>query len=331
MPAQNHSAQKLFFLSISGFLVSLILLLALTPKAFAQGTITAIPPRLDLQADPGQTVTASLKVRNDADIQQLFTISVDDFIVTDTIGTPIPVSTSSNNRWSLKNWISAPEFIPVDAHGTQVIKISIKVPLTGLPGGHYAMITYQPHGNIKPADLKTTGNFVAQRVGTLVYLQVTGPIVQNANVIKFATEKFHEQGPVEFAGSIQNLSDIHIDPKGTISIFSPFNTKVADIQVDAGNIFPEVIKDFSATWNQKWGYGRYRAELNLAYGTAGGVLTAVIFFWLFPIRLVIYSLVGIVSILIVIILLNRRNKHHQQELEKEVSELKKELEQVENK
>ena len=193
------------------------------------------------------------------------------------------------------------------------------------------MVTYQPNGDIKPGELKKTGSLIAQRVGTLIYLNVNGPITQKANVMSFVTDKFHEQGPVNFSGSIQNMSDIHVNPTGTISIYNPLNQKVEDIKLEVGNIFPEVTRNFTSTWNNKWGWGKYRADLNLAYGTAGGLLTASIFFWLFPIRLVIYSLVAVVSILVAIILLNKRNKNHQEELEKEVNELKKELEQLEQK
>ena len=333
MPAQKSFSKKLFFSITIALAVSAITPTpwSTVPNVHAQGVVTAIPPRLDLKADPGQTLTANIKVRNDADINQLFTIDVQDFIVSDSIGTPIPVSNTTGNRWSLKNWLSVPDMIPVDAHTTQVIKVTFKVPATALPGGHYAMITYQPHGDVKAADLKKTGSIVAQRVGTLIYLGVNGPITQNANILKFTTDKFHELGPVNFQSTIQNLSDIHISPTGFISIYDPLNRKVSDIKVEVGNIFPEISRDFSSTWNQKWGWGKYRADLLLAYGTAGGTVAASIFFWLFPIRLVIYSLLAIVSILVIIILLSKRNKKHQEELEKEVSELKKELEQIEKK
>lgn len=331
MSAQTSYSKKLFFSITIALAVATLSPspLSLIRKVNAQGVITAIPPRLDLKTDAGKTITADIKVRNDADISQLFTIDVQDFIVVDSIGTPIPVSSTTGSRWSLKNWISVPEMIPVDAHSTQVIRVTFKVPAAALPGGHYAMVTYQPHGDIKPGDLKKTGALVAQKVGTLIYLTINGPITQNATVTKFSTDKFHEQGPVNFNGAIRNLSDIHINPKGTISIYNPLNQKVTDINVDGGNIFPEVTRDFTSTWNQKWGWGKYRADLSLAYGTAGGLVTASIFFWLFPIRTIIYSLIAIISILIVGILLNKRNKKHQEELEKEVEELKQELKQIE--
>jgi len=315
---------------ISG--AALLLALVYIPKVYAdQMTMTAIPPKVELKGDPGQTLKATLKIRNDSEQTQNFSITVEDFVVLDSKGTPIPVTTTAGNRWSLKNWITAPTDIPVDSKGVQILDISIKIPMTALPGGHYAMITYTPNAEAKPGDLKQTGNVITSRVGTLIYVTVSGPVNEKADITKFSVPKFTEKGPVEFSGSIQSLSDIHVNPKGSITISDPLNKKIADITVDAGNIFPETTRDFSAIWNQKWGWGQYKADLNLAYGTAGHVITATAFFWLFPIRLVIYLLVAVISILTIIVLLNRRSKKHQQELEKEVQELKQELESIESK
>lgn len=336
MSAQNTHPKTLFFSVVITSLVFGTLLpapISFVKQAFAleQVTITAIPPKVELKGDPGQTLTATLKVRNDSTETQYFTVNVEDFIVADNIGTPLPVATKVSNRWSLANWITAPKEIPVDAGGMQVINIGIKIPMTALPGGHYAMVTYTPNAEAKSGDLKKTGNIITQRVGTLVYVTVSGPVTEKATVTKFTTPKFLEQGPVDFTGSIESMSDVHINPKGTITISNPLNTKVAEIKVDAGNIFPETVRDFATSWNQKWGWGRYKADLNLVYGTAGSLLTATIFFWLFPIRIVIYSLLLFISILVIILVLNKRSKKHQQELEKEVQALKNELQQIENK
>ena len=305
--------------------------LLFVPQVNAQIVTTAIPPKVELKGNPGQVLTATLKVRNDSSETQYYDITVEDFIVVDSKGTPIPISTDVSNRWSLRNWITAPTDIPVDAGGTQILNVSIKIPLTALPGGHYAMLTYTPNAEAKAGDLKQTGNIVTSRVGTLFYVTVSGPVNEKATITKFAAPKFTEMGPVEFTGTIESMSDIHVNPKGTITISSPINRKVAEISVDAGNIFPESVRDFTATWNQKWGWGRYKADLNLVYGTAASPLSATIFFWLFPIRIVIYSLVLLISILTIIIILNKRSKKHQQELEKEVQTLKEELEQIEKK
>lgn len=297
----------------------------------ADSTITAIPPRLILSANSGGSITSQLKVRNGSDVAENYLVTVQDFVVYDTAGTPIPVATSVSNRWSLASWITAPELIPVDAKATQTVNIKINIPRTALPGGHYAMITYMPNGESKPGDLKKTASLIGQRVGTLIYFTVSGPVKEQVNITKFDIPRFTENGPVSITGTLESLSDVHVSPQGSVTIFDPLNTKVAELPVDFGNIFPETSRDFTSLWNQKWGWGRYRANLNVSYGTTGAVATATIFFWLFPIRLVIIVLVAIISILTVIILLNKRSKRHQEQLEKEVRQLKQELEHIETK
>lgn len=302
------------------------------PQAKAQTmSMTAIPPKVELKGNPGQTLKASLKIKNDSDQTQNYLVTLDDFIVVDSKGTPIPVTASVSNRWSLKNWITAPKEVPVDSKDIQVIDIAINIPLTALPGGHYAMLTYTPNADNKAGDLNQTGNIITSRVGTLIYVTVSGPVTEKAIVTKFSVPKFLENGPVEFSGNIESLSDVHINPKGTITISNPLNMKVAEINVETGNIFPETSRDFSAIWNQKWGWGRYKADLNLVYGVTGSILTATIFFWLFPIRLIIFCLIALISILTIIVILNKKSKKHQEDLEKEVKELKEELQNVEQK
>ncbi|EKD52844.1 MAG: hypothetical protein ACD_61C00221G0002 [uncultured bacterium] len=332
----NRSAHKLNTKVLFFSLTVALAVGAILPTPFsvvssvsAQSVITAIPPRLILSGEPGETVTAQLKVRNDSEEAQNYTVAVEDFIVYDTQGTPVPVAKSAGNRWSLASWVSAPDIIPVDSKTTQVVNIKVKVPMTALPGGHYAMLTYMPNGDIKPGQMKKTASIIGQRVGTLIYFTVSGPITEKLNILKFSVPQFSERGPVSFSGTLESLSDVHITPKGNITISDPLNSKIATVPVEAGSIFPETQREFVSTWTQKWGWGKYRADLDLAYGTTGAVATATIFFWLFPIRLVIYSLVAIISVLVAIILLNKRSKRHQEMLEKEVVELKEELERFE--
>ena len=312
-------------------LITIALLASLfifVPQASAALTTTAIPPKVEMKGNPGQTLTAALKVRNDSDSTQNFAITIEDFVVIDKQGTPIPVATKASNRWSLANWITAPQTVPVDAGGTQIVNIIVKIPMTALPGGHYAMLTYTPNAEAKTGDLKQTGNIITSRVGTLIYITVAGSVTEKATLTKFSVPKFLEQGPVEFTGTIESLSDTHINPKGIITISNPLNVKVAEVNVETGNIFPETSRDFTATWNQKWGWGRYKADLTLVYGSTNLPLNATIYFWLFPIRLVIYALI---AVLFIITALNRRSQQHQQELEKEVKELKEELQNIETK
>lgn len=297
----------------------------LAQELTSNSTITAIPPRVDLKANPGESVTTELKIRNETNQLEYFTVYVNDFIVSDNMGTPIPVSENVTNRWSMSKWITAPQVIPVDKQTLQTVKVTIRVPKDALPGGHYAMVTYQPRADQNPADLQKTGAMIGQRVGSLILLTVNGDVTQNAQLIDFSTAKFHEYGPVNFDVSVQNESDIHVQPKGSITITDFLGNKVTEIKTEFPNIFPEATRSLVSNWPKKWGYGRYKATLDLSYGTAGGVISSTLFFWLFPIRLVMYSLLAIISTLIAIILFMRRRQDHEKALEAEVAELKEEL------
>lgn len=318
----KKTAQIIFLLLIST---------SLTGSALAaNSTITAIPPRLEIEAEPGETIRQTIKVRNDTNSQQNFTVTVNDFIVDQETNTPIPLSENITSRWSLRKWVTSPKLIPVDAGQTQNVAISIRVPTTALPGGHYAMITYMPNGDIKPGEMRKTSTIIGQRVGTIIYVKIKGDIKEKATLRSFTAPKFTEKGPINFEGTLENNSDIHISPKGYILIKDILNNEVERINVNLGNIFPENSKSFTTQWNQKWGYGRYTAEINVVYGNEN-VVSGLIYFWLFPITGIIYSLLAIVSILVIIILLSKRSRKHQEELEEEVRKLQKEVENLEKK
>lgn len=314
---------------IIGHILSFIVVL----PAYGQdsSTITAIPPRLEVNLKPGQTITTQLKVRNESSTTQIYDIQLTDFVIGDDSGTPIPVPVSFESKYSASSWISSPKLIPVDPKTAQIVNVTITAPKDAAPGGHYALLTYSPHTDNKPADMKKTGSMIGQQTGTIFYITIPGTIKQNALLTKFKTEKFNEVGPVNFDLQVKNLSDIHIAPKGKLVIKDFLGKVVATQEVSLPNIFPNSQRSSQAVWKQKWGYGQYQATLELAYGTAGGLLTSTILFWLFPIRLVIYTLVLIISILLSLIILKKRQSRKQQALEEEVKELKQEIETLEKK
>ena len=299
-----------------------------TNLTYAQNSsiITAIPPRLELEIKPGQTIKTQLKVRNETSTTQIYSVNVTDFIVSDDIGTPIPVTEKIAGRFASSSWIISPKTVPVDPKTTRYVNLTITAPKNAAPGGHYALLTYQPNGDLKPEELKKTGALIGQKTGTLIYFIVPGKINLSALISQFRTDKFNEYGPINFDIAVKNSSDIHLSPKGKITIKDFLGQTVSTVPVEMPNVFPETVRKITAQWKQKWGYGRYEATLDLVYGTSNTIISSTILFWLFPIRLVTYILVLIISLLSAIILVRNKQLRHQKDLEKEVIELKKELE-----
>ena len=80
------------------FIASSLLFVASTKLVLADSTITAIPPKLQIEATPGDIIKTNIKVRNDSETSQIYSIYVNDFIVNDESGTPVPISENITSK-----------------------------------------------------------------------------------------------------------------------------------------------------------------------------------------------------------------------------------------
>lgn len=294
--------------------------------------LSAIPPRLEITVKPDGVNSQTIKVRNESNKDKNITITVQDFVVNDDKGTPTIVSsTKDDNRWAASNWIQvSPSTLKLKPGETKALILSVMPPANALPGGHYAMVIHSPDNDVN--FLNSTGSSVQTKVGTLVYITIPGDIRQNANVDEFSAPKFSEFGPVNFKTVLKNLSDIHIRPAGSITVTNMFGLKTAELQFNDknDNIFPGKTREFQNQLAKKWLFGRYKAELGAVYGTAGGIATAAIFFWVIPWRFLI--LVGTAAIVLAVIILTLKKKMSApKETQEKVDELEKELEALKKK
>jgi len=314
---------------ISLFLGFSFLALEFAPLSLAQSSLglTAIPPRLEITVNPGEVITKEIKIRNESNTEKSISTSVRDFIVTDDLGTPLQIEATdqSSNRWTASSWIQiSPTSLLLKPGETKSLVLTVITPEDALAGGHYAMVLHTPQNDIT---ITQTGAAVETNVGTLVYITIPGDITQNASIKEFSAPKFSEYGPIDFKTVITNLSDIHITPAGAINIYNTFGLKSAQINLDNINIFPGTSREFINTLNRKLMLGRYKAQINATYGTTGQLLTATIFFWVIPYKL-IALLLAIILIIFLIIKLKKKTPPVSEapkveQLEKELEELKK--------
>ena len=287
------------------------------PPAFAQSStgLSAIPPRLEILAVPGETISRVIKVRNDSNTIRDITVSATNFIVTNDVGTPIAFSDSPHpSRWAASDWIQiSPSSFTLAPGQIKPLTLSVVTPTDALPGGHYVMVLHSPSTS---ATSKTSAA-VQLNVGTLVYLTVPGAITQNARINYFNAPSFSEFGPISFVTSIKNLSDIHLAPAGTITVTNWLKGNTVILPLTKTNIFPDTSREFTNTLDRKWLFGRYRADLLAHYGTAGGLLTVTIFFWVIPWRLFLLIFMVILFFSLIHIYLRRHPRFSpQKEIEK---------------
>ena len=295
------SLQKTAVLLIGLFLLlsTVYYLLSTAPRAQAQEiqrTYTVINPSIFHELNPGEKAEGTTKVINESNVPLTFEISVQDYIVSDTKGTPnlLPPNTLSS-KYSGAAWIGVtPSIFTLNPRQKQTINYYIQVPPDGSAGGHYAAIVYSPANKDAGAQ---TGGVVNTQIGSIFYLTVKGPIKESASVSKFITDVFQEYGPVKILTQIKNMGDLHISPKGTVTVTGLFFNEKQELS--KYNIFPETARDFENTFGKNFMIGRYKASLIASYGQNNNLpLTAVFYFWVFPWRLAIVIILIIVAVIL---------------------------------
>ncbi len=278
------------------------------------------PPVVELSANPGQTITTQIRVRNVTSGPLVVTGEADDFGAgTDESGTPkILTKENGQTRYSLKYWVSAVPDLTLAPQELKTNIITISIPPNAEPGGHYAVVRFTG----VPASLSGTGVALSASVGTLILLRVNGAITENVKLAQFSTGHesttdtwtpmgFFQHGPVDFLVRLQNTGSVHEKAQGWILIKDMFGNKVAQLTVnaDGGNVLPASIRRFVSTWSNKKLLGKYTATLALSYAgnkTVSGNLS----FWVIPWELILLILVGLVVVVYLLrVGLKRYNEH----------------------
>jgi len=303
------------------FLPLLFLLIAAPVLGQEKLSMTAIPPRLEIEALPGGTVQESLRIRNETGTDQAYKVIVADFIVTGNQGTPIPVTEAVSGRWSLASWISvSPKQILVPAGQTAGVDLIISVPQDGLPGGHYAMVTYAPIAEGSLA--QGTGAQISPQVGSLVYLKVIGDVTEAVNLKEFKADNiFKHYGPTPIMAEIENLGDIHLRPIGKLTVTNWLGDETYSAELEEKNIFPFASRTYDWTVPGKWHLGRYAARLTAQAGDAAIPLTGLIYFWIVPVK-EISVIAAALAIIILLVILKKRRKNLPPEITPESAILK---------
>lgn len=340
--AQNYKLITVFVLLVGTTLLagSFSFISKIRAQESDQVTLTAIPPREgddgSLLLQPGEKKQIQIRVRNSSNQPLPVNSLATDFILDADGETPIPVTEETSNRWSLASWLTlAPQTQVLQPQETGVINVLIEVPEDALPGGHYAMITHEPNptqldGGQNGQNVESAAG-ISQRVGTLVYLIVDGPINEEAFIRDFTIPELTEYGPVPFSFVVENASDIHITPKTKVEFFNFLGNKVDEVVVGEKNVFPLMNRQFDGQWEQIWGYGRYTALATMSYGTSGKIVMARTSFWLLPVKLVLAGLVALLVLIALLIIIRRQVKSRRENSQAKVEMLEQRLSELENK
>ena len=277
-----------------------LVLFANSKKVWAQTqrSFTISPPSIHLTLKPGEKTEKLIKITNGSEEPLEFVGNVVDFIVTDKSGTPelLPSSTKIESKYAASTWSTVfPDAITVQPGKTTYVTLYLQVPGDARPGGRYFAVTLRPSESEGGNDSKETGASVNSVIGSLVYLTVAGKTKEAGEIVAFSAPPFSEYGPVKITTEIKNEGDIHITPKATIEVKNIFGKKVFSTALANLNIFPGTSRIYENSWEKRFPFGRYQANLAGYFGQENNLpLVAMATFWVIPYKLITIVLLAIV-------------------------------------
>ncbi len=263
------------------------------------------PPLIEQRVDPGQSLSLTIRLRNVTQSTLVARARVDDFVAAGEDGLPqlLVDENAEPSPYSFKEWVGPLDQLTLVGGEAKTLDIALNVPATASPGGHYGVIRF----TATPPELEDTGVSLSASIGTLVLLNVSGPVTEQLTFADFFASRggkrgsFFEYPPITFTERFENSGNVHVKPSGSLRITNIFGQEIASLPINnverGGNVLPASIRKFEQSLEGKTMIGRYSATASVTYGDDNKTLTRSLSFWVLPYRLLAAIAAGIILIL----------------------------------
>lgn len=262
------------------------------------------PPSFELSANPGDSVTNTIRVDNTRAESQDISVDVRNFTA---LGEEGEINLSEqDSTYSLAKWVTvSPSTASIPPGGSQAFQYSVRVPANAEPGGRFGSIVFKTAA--KPVTGQS-GVSIGQEIGSLLFLKIAGNVSEKSSIASFqSNDKINQYKPVGFTVRVKNDGNVHIKPVGTVTITNFFGKKVASIPLESHNILPGAIRRFDVKWNgdSRFIFGKYTATASVIYGNNHQILTATTSFWGLPYTIMLVCL-GVLLLIGILVFRARR-------------------------
>ncbi len=283
--------------------------------------LTISPPAREFTGDPGEVISAQLKLYNETEKDlSLKTFMMEFQAGEDESGDPELIEKDpQDDSPSAVDWITINKGpIQVNTHEWKVIPFTISIPQDAEPGGYYPVIFFNEEG-------KDGGNVsLTHGAGELLLIRVSGEVQQEGDVKDFYVRNFEKdkkaffrQMPAYFYTRIENKGNVHFKPEGTVKVRSMLG-KETELELvntnSGGNVLPQSIRKYETLWGteaavkelkemgffararyqmKNFHFGRYTAEVTAAL-PLGEKEVARVSFWMIPLELLIIVVISLV-------------------------------------
>lgn len=272
-------------------------LVALTPflvSAQNSLSLSVSPTLFEMTANPSQEWSSSVRIINPNPYELVVYVEAVNFAPQGEAGQGkfLPVIEDETPKTTLAEWLEFDRTeVVIPAEQTIELPFTIAVPENAQPGGHFAAIlvgTKPPENDQQRSRVETS-----QVVTSLLFLRVSGEVVENGQIRSFRTlDSVLERPEATFEMRFENTGNVHLLPQGEIRILNMWGQERGIVPINRdtmfGNVLPESIRRFTFNWSGDWSIadmGRYTAVATLAYGAEERHFTSSeTSFWIIPWR-----------------------------------------------
>jgi hypothetical protein len=285
------TCRRTFLLSLVVFVTALSFAVPVSASA-----ITVGPVKLEYSLDPGTTVSGKMYIKNEELDTKIFYPSVERF--TEQNGEKQFIKGDS----LIADWLKIVPSVKLDAGKDAEVPFSLVIPKNAPPGGQFAVVWWSTS---PPVSTNTQQVSIQSRAGILVYVNVSGKVVENTTITKFDTvneNRIFGDNIVPFYLKISNAGNVYVKPVGKITISSVFG-KVKDtviVNEKKYQILPNSYRVFSdMIWSGHGFYiGPYKITAAVSYNDkTSTVLYSSFWIWIFPWKIILITLGAIIIML----------------------------------
>jgi len=278
-----------FKFHVSRFKIALLLsfaLVSINGFAWAQDEplelgLAVSPQIFELDVFLGETISKRINLKNKSKVAMPIAVRVTDFTAAEETGEMLFDESSQDISFTSRKWfkIENPNFI-LEPEGAKKINFTISVPQNAEPGGHYAVMLFEPRlpsfyfEEGQPRAIPVIGVLFLFSVKTLALEPKTQ---QRLEIIEFSLPKEQrmvglenlissllgsvaeaaaeitiiKKSPSNFILRIKNNDIYHIKPFGKVLIYNIFGKKVGETEVPQRTILPGKIRKFPVEFSPK--------------------------------------------------------------------------------
>ena len=301
-------------------LVVMILCFGLVSQAALALTIS--PVTLELNGDPGQTITGEIELFNEQiETKNLFS-TFENFEPSGETGSP----KFTGEKIDLATWIKTDTSVSLESQQKANIPYSISIPSDATPGGYFSAIFWSEDN---PALLEAGQVSIGGKLGVLVLLRVNGDIKEAAGISDFGFDdgsKVRTILPATFSYRFKNDGADRVVPLGDVVVTNIFGgiATTLSANVSEGSVLPNSIRKFQTTWGTiitgeqassffttareqltNFHFGVYTAKLSLTYGNTNQIALDSFRFLFVPWQLLLLCMIGLTALFGLIKVYNR--------------------------